>query len=403
MTAQLILKRNRKRRLEQGHPWVYQSEIEQVPDGLSPGDVVDIRNHQGVFLAKGYVNPNSQIIARVLTYDEQEQIDTAFFVRRLQRAKAYRLRWTEGADSCRLIYGEADFLPGLIVDKYDQYLAVQILSFGMEVQKSSLLEGLIQVFHPAGIVFRNDVPVRALEGLDQSVSIAYGDVPDRVTILENGLKFEVDLLGGQKTGYFFDQRENRRTLEPLMTGWGLDGLRGAEMLECFCHTGAFTIHALKYGAQHVTAVDISEPAIEVAEQNAVLNGFSDRVDFMVVNAFDFLRDANQSNQSYDVVLLDPPAFAKSKRAVEGALRGYKEINLRGMRLTREGGYLVTASCSYHVSPTLFQETILDAAADAHKILRLVHWSGAGKDHPTLAGVDEGDYLKFAIYQVFSRK
>jgi 23S rRNA (cytosine1962-C5)-methyltransferase len=410
VTARIYLQRSRRKRLESGHPWVYQSEVEHIEGHLEPGDTVDIFNHKGVFLARGYTNPNSQIIARVLTYQRDKEIDAAFFQERVREAWAYRQRFLDNTKACRAIYGEADFLPGLIVDKYDDILVVQLLAFGMEARKEWILQALLDVFQPRGVFLRNDVPVRRLEGLSLEAGVWFGDVPEEVEIVENGLKFLVDVREGQKTGYFFDQRENRAAIRPLMHSWHRSGSSaldipyadGAEVLECFCHTGSFTVHALHYGAKHVTAVDISEPAIEVARKNVALNGYTDRVQFEVANAFDFLREAEREGKQYDVVILDPPAFAKSRRALEGAVRGYKEINLRGMKLLRDGGYLVTASCSYHMNPDLFRETILSAAVDAHKVLRLVHWSTAGKDHPEIAGVDEGHYLKFAIYEVRRR-
>ncbi|GMA50604.1 SAM-dependent methyltransferase [Alicyclobacillus contaminans] len=399
MTVRLYLKKSRKKRLEHGHPWVYQSEVEGVEGTLTPGCTVEIVNHQGVFLARGYANPQSQIIARVLTYSPSEAVDENLFFTRIRAAWEYRQQFLQDTGACRAIYGEADFLPGLIVDKYNDILVVQILSYGMEVRKDWILQALKDVLQPRGIYLRNDVPVRRLEGLSLEADVWFGDVPDEVEILENGLRIVVNVREGQKTGYFFDQRDNRAAIAPLMRCGA--NQQGARVLECFCHTGGFTVHALHYGAAHVTAVDISEPAIDVARRNAALNGFNN-VEFVVANAFDYLREAERNGQRYDVVILDPPAFAKSRRALEGAIRGYKEINLRGMKLLRDGGFLVTASCSYHMLPDLFQETLLDAALDAHKILRLVHWSGAGKDHPEIAGVPEGHYLKFAIFQVHSR-
>jgi 23S rRNA (cytosine1962-C5)-methyltransferase len=410
MSARIVLRRNRKKRLEAGHPWVYHTEVERIEGDLPPGSTIDIVNHQGMFLAKGYINPQSKITARVLSYSPDEPVDGAFFRNRVQRAWAYRQRFLPDAASCRVIYGEADFLPGLIVDKYDEVLVVQILSLGMETHKEFILQALIDVFHPQGIYLRNDVSVRQLEGLPLETGVWYGTVPQHIEIVENGLRFLADVYEGQKTGYFFDQRENRASIQPLMTGWSgntVDTARtgggdGAEVLECFCHTGSFTTHALHYGAKCVTAVDISQAAIDVAKQNVIMNGYGDNVNFVVANAFDYLRDAEKAGHQYDVVILDPPAFAKSRRTLEGACRGYKEINLRGMKLVRDGGYLVTASCSYHMLPDLFRETLLEAAFDAHKVLRLVHWAGAGKDHPEIAGVDEGHYLKFAIYEVHRR-
>lgn len=409
METKIFLDRNRKKRIEQGHPWVYQSEVARSEGTVEPGSIVEIVNHQGVFLARGYANPMSQIIARVLSYNPAESIDEAFFRRRIQTAWAYRCRHLDNVSSCRVVYGEADFLPGLIVDKYGDYLVVQMLSFGMEAQKQPLLTALLDVLQPKGIYLRNDVPVRRLEGLTEEKGLWYGEVPREIQIEENGLKAWVDVVEGQKTGHFLDQRENRTALKPLLQGWPTDangdGKRGATMLECFCHTGLFTIHALHYGAQQVTAVDISEPAIEMAQRNIALNfspEVAKRATLITANAFDFLREAELRKDLYDIVLLDPPAFAKSKRALPGAVRGYKEINLRGLKLLREGGYLITASCSYHLSPELFRDTVLQAAVDAHKVLRLVHWASAGKDHPELAGVAEGHYLKFAIYEVRSR-
>lgn len=441
MTTRLVLSRQRKRRLEQGHPWVYQSEVDHVDGPLSPGDLVDIVNHQGVFLARGYANPKSQIIARVLTYNPDEAIDEAFFRRRFEQALAYRRRFAANPRYGRAVYGEADFVPGLIVDRYGDVLVVQVLSAGMDRLWPVIESALRAVYQPRGILLRNDVPVRRLEGLDETVRVAWGEVPREIEVEENGLRFIVDPYEGQKTGYFWDQTENRAAIRPLMTGWqetrlarqagmptaaaatasagavpapGAVGagagwtqldphLDGADVLECFCHTGSFTVHALHYGARHVTAVDISEDAIAIARRNVELNGGLDRVTFRVGNAFDVLREADDAGRRYDVVILDPPAFAKSRAALPGARRGYKEINLRAMRILHDGGFLVTASCSFHMSPELFQETILEAATDAHKILRLVHWSGAGKDHPEIAGAREGHYLKFAIYEVRSRK
>lgn len=398
LIATLILQRNRKKRIEAGHPWVYQSEVARLDGQIEPGGIVNIANHQGLFLARGLYNPQSQIVARVLTYDKDEAIDGPFFTRRIRAAWTYRQRFLRDTNACRVVYGEADFLPGLIVDKYGDVLSVQILSLGMDQRQESIRDALIEVFQPSGIFLRGDVPVRKLEGLPLETRVWMGDVPDVVEIKENGLRFLVDVKEGQKTGYFFDQRENRAAIAPLMRGWP----DGARVLECFCHTGAFTMHAMQYGAHHVTAVDSSEPAIEVARQNAQINGFAEQIDFTVANAFDYLREADAQHRQYEIVILDPPAFAKSRNALAGATRGYKEINLRGMKLVTDGGFLVTASCSFHLKPEMFRDMVLAAAVDAHKVLRLVHWSGAGKDHPEIAGVEEGHYLKFAIYQVFSR-
>ncbi|GFN30326.1 class I SAM-dependent rRNA methyltransferase [Paenibacillus xylaniclasticus] len=457
--ATIILSKNRKKRLEDGHPWVYASEIDRMDGEAKPGDVVDIANHQGKYLASGYWNPASQITVRVISYSPDVEMDETFFRERFERCAEHRSRFVEDQD-CRLVYGEADFLPGLVVDRFGGVLVVQILTLGMDVRRDAIVRALANVFAPQGIYERSDVGVRSLEGLEQRTGVLYGDCPRIVEISENGLRLEVDIVEGQKTGYFFDQRENRASIAPLMKGWGSrsgiklqdvtdeSGTRrvpinangkevtfpywdGATVLECFAHTGSFTLHACKYGAKKVTCLDISEHAIETARRNVARNGFEDRVEFVVADAFDYLRQqakgvddraaraavnredggkvdtskklAAGGGRTWDVVVLDPPAFTKTRGAVSGAVRGYKDINLHGLKLVNEGGYLVTASCSYHMKPEQFLATIQEAARDAGKLLRLVEWRAAGKDHPQLLGVSEGHYLKFAIFEVRSKR
>ncbi|GIP57732.1 class I SAM-dependent rRNA methyltransferase [Paenibacillus woosongensis] len=451
----VILQRSRKKRLEQGHPWIYSNEIEKVEGGPQPGGLVSVLDWRGKFLATGYYNPDSQITVRVISYQPLEAMDTAFFIQRFEQCLAHRNRFLQ-EDAYRLVYGEADFLPGLVVDRFGDVLVVQLLTLGMDRCRDSIVEALAAVLQPAGIYERSDVSVRALEGLEEVKGPLYGDPPRHVTVTENGLLIQVDIWQGQKTGYFFDQRENRASIEPLMTGWGErsgvtlqqlpadgGGFRmapvnrkgkevvfpywdGATVLECFSHTGSFTLHACKYGAKKVTCLDISEHAIQSARENVRLNGFEERVEFVVADAFEYLRsqvkgqderrlraadtgkvDTSQpmtagGGRTWDVVILDPPAFAKTKGAVKGACRGYKDINLHGLKLVNEGGYLVTASCSYHMKPELFLQTIQEAAMDAGKVLRLIEWRAAGKDHPQILGVNEGHYLKFAIFEVRSK-
>ncbi|MGF9909923.1 class I SAM-dependent rRNA methyltransferase [Brevibacillus porteri] len=430
--ARVLLNQHRKKRLEVGHPWIFQSEVLEIQGDVEPGEIVEVTNHKGHFLAKGYINPASQMIVRILSYDQKEEIDYDFFLRKIKQAAEFRTRFVDNPRACRVIYGEADFLPGLIVDRYEDTLVVQVLSLGMEKRIDWIRDALVEVFAPTGIYLRNDVPVRELEGLTQGKEVLYGECPREVLIEENGLKYYVDIVEGQKTGFFYDQRENRASIAPLMKGWGenhgitltsmeVDGETkqmpvdkrgkvvknpfwdGAEVLECFTHTGSFTLNACKHGAKKVTALDISDHAIETAKRNITLNGFLHRVDFVVANAFDYLRENVEAGKSWDVVILDPPAFAKSRGAVKGACRGYKDINLNGMKLVRSGGFLVTASCSYHMSPELFLQTIQEAAVDAKKILRLIEWRGAGKDHPQISGADEAHYLKFAIFEVRDRR
>ncbi len=456
MLASVVLQKNRKKRLEQGHPWIYSNEIETTEGDPQPGDLVHVKSHQGRYLATGYYNPASQITVRAVSYREIERMDRAFFAERFRSCLKHRERFLKEGNAYRLVYGEADFLPGLIVDRFDDVLVVQLLTLGMDIRRQDIVDALVEVMNPRGIYERSDVPVRELEGLEQTKGPVYGECPRYVTVRENGLLIRVDIEEGQKTGYFFDQRENRASIEPLMTGWGErsgialqeveeDGRAvmhpvnksgkvvtfpywdGATVLECFSHTGSFTLHACQYGAKKVTCLDISQHAIDSARENVELNGFADRVEFVVDDAFQYLRtqvkgleerqkrasssadkvDTSQKmtaggGRTWDVVILDPPAFAKTKGAVKGACRGYKDINLHGMKLVNEGGYLVTASCSYHMRPDLFLATIQEAAADAGKILRLIEWRAAGKDHPQILGVDEGHYLKFAIFEVRSR-
>jgi 23S rRNA (cytosine1962-C5)-methyltransferase len=402
--ATVFLHQKRKKRLEKGHPWVFRGEIDRMEGEPEPGGIVTVRDHQGRFLAKGYYNAHSQITVRIMTYQEAEEIDQAFFTRRVQEAWDFRRRLVDDTNACRLIYGEADFLPGLIVDKFGEVLVIQILSLGMEVRKDWIVRALKEVLNPQAIYERSDVPVRELEGLEQRTGLLYGELDGLIEIRENGLKMVVDVVGGQKTGYFFDQRENRAAIRDYVK-WSVEGEPGASVLECFAHTGSFTVHAAAFGAKEITCLDVSEHAIDTAIRNVELNGFEDKAEFefVVADAFEQLRVWEREKRQWDVVILDPPAFAKSRHAVPGAVRGYKEINLRGMKLVKDGGFLVTASCSYHMHPELIMETILDAAVDAKKILRLVEYRGAGRDHPKLHGMEENHYLKFAIFEVRSRR
>jgi 23S rRNA (cytosine1962-C5)-methyltransferase len=414
---------NRRKRLEQGHPWIYKSEIQKLEGEFAPEqDLAQVVNHTGHFLALGLYNPNSQIAVRILSY-KNEEINQEWFTERVRQAWQRRTWLLPGVTSCRVIHGEADFLPGVVVDKYEDILVVQLLARGMDKRKEWLFEALETVFNPRGIYERSDVPVRELEGLEQRAGFVGAEFDTVVTIKENDIKITVDVAEGQKTGYFFDQRENRAALKPLMQGWGVkrgvelrEGIPydsrgreiknpfwdGAEVLDCFSHTGSFMLNACSYGAKKVTSVDISDKAIEMARQNALQNGFLHRTDFVQANVFDYLREQVKEGKSWDVVILDPPAFTKNRKALEGALRGYKEINLQGLKLVRPGGILVTASCSYHLSTENFLETVQSAAVDARKVLRLIEFRRAGMDHPVLLGSSETDYLKFAIFEVFER-
>ena len=385
----IYLRRGREQRVLGGHPWVFRSDIERE-DGAADGLPVRVLTSAGRFLAMAVYNPRSQISLRILSRRD-EPIDGAFIRGRVRRALDYRRRFAD-LGSCRLIFAESDGLPAVIADKFGDVIVVQILCLGMERFKGDIVDALAQEFSPRGIYERNDVPVRELEGLSQQTGLLWGEVPDRVEMQENGVRFLVDVKEGQKTGFFLDQKENRAAIAPFVPGM--------RVLDCFTHTGSFALHAARYGAAEVTGVDISEHACACALENARLNGVEDRVRFECANAFDFLRAHQTAKEQYDVVILDPPAFTKTRSAVEGALRGYKEINLRGMKLTRDGGFFVTCSCSQHVTPDLFRGMLMDAQKDAHVQLRQIEWRTQGRDHPILLASPETQYLKCGIFQVF---
>ena len=386
--AKVTLRKTRETRVRGGHPWIYASEVEKVEGAFENGDIVDVHDFRGKYIGRGFYNPQSQLALRILTRND-EPCDRAFFEGRVRDAWEYRQLLCD-PDSCRLIYSESDFLPGLVVDKFGDILVLQSLSLGIERIKDMLCDILMEVVQPAGIWERSDVPVRRLEGLEQTTGLLRGEVPDRVDMVENGIHFLVDVKHGQKTGFFLDQKWNRAALKPLC--------RDARVLDCFCHNGSFSLHAAKYGAKSVLGVDISEEALEVARENARLNGL-DNVSFEAHNCFDLLRDLDDSHEQFDVVILDPPAFTKNKAAVQSAIRGYKEINLRGLKLTRPGGFLVTCSCSQHILPEMFQDIVNQAARDAKKRIRLVEYRTQGYDHPILPQSVETKYLKCMILQV----
>ncbi len=385
----IYLRRGREQRVLGGHPWVFRSDIERE-DGAADGLPVRVLTSAGRFLAMAVYNPRSQISLRILSRRD-EPIDATFIRGRVRRALDYRRRFAD-LNSCRLIFAESDGLPAVIADKFGDVIVLQILCLGMERFKGDIVDALAQELSPRGIYERNDVPVRELEGLSQQTGLLFGEVPDRVEMQENGVRFLVDVKEGQKTGFFLDQKENRAAIAPFVSGM--------RVLDCFTHTGSFALHAAHYGAAEVTGVDISEHACACALENARLNGVEDRVRFECANAFDFLRAHQTAKEQYDVVILDPPAFTKTRSAVEGALRGYKEINLRGMKLTRDGGFFITCSCSQHVTPDLFRGMLLEAQKDARVQLRQIEWRTQGRDHPILLASPETQYLKCGIFQVF---
>lgn len=385
----VILHSGKEQRVYSGHPWVFRSDIAHVKGAFQDGDVVRVESGRGGFLAMAVYNPRSQIALRILSRRE-EPIDRAFIFGRVKRAIDYRRQFAD-LRSSRLLFAESDGLPAVIADAFGDVIVLQSLCLGMEQFKQDIVDALAGELHPRGVYERNDVPVRGLEGMELTTGLLYGEVPDRVELVENGVRFWVDVKEGQKTGFFLDQKENRAAIAPFV--------KDARVLDCFTHTGSFALHAAHYGATDVTGVDISQFACDFATENAKLNGYEDRVRFECANAFDYLKRAQDRHEQYDVVILDPPAFTKTRSNLAGALRGYKEINLRGMKLARDGGYLVTCSCSHHVLPPLFLQMLNDAQKDARVQLRQVEFRTQGRDHPILPASPETQYLKCGIFQV----
>jgi 23S rRNA (cytosine1962-C5)-methyltransferase len=386
----VILKRKIGRRIENGHPWIFANEIDLVEEPVEPGAIVTVFTHDKKFVGKGYINPRSQITVRLLTRHEKEEINEDFFLKRIESAWAYRQKigYTE---NCRLVFGEADGLPALVIDKFNDHFVLQTLSLGIDQWKPAIVKALTHIFRAQKIYERNDVPVRELEGLPQQKGFLSAPFETDILIRENGLTFQIDLENGQKTGYFLDQQDNRKALQHIV--------KDADVLGAFCYTGSFEVHAAHYGARSVLGLDISEQAIVRARRNAELNGLEHKMEFQAVNAFDVLKKWSREQKKYDVVMLDPPAFTKSRENIDKALTGYKEINLRGMKLLRSGGFLVTSSCTNLVSPERFLDTIQSAARDAGKKIRQVVFNAQSPDHPVVWGMENTHYLKFLIVEV----
>ena len=386
----IILNKRIGHRVMNGHPWIFGNEIKEVSGQPAPGDIVEVVFHDGKFAGKGYYNPNSQIQVRLLTRYKTEEINDTFFLHKLQEAWKYRQQLGY-VENCRLIFGEADGLPQLIIDKFNDYFVIQTLALGIDMWKPAIVSAINQIFNPKGIYERNDVPVRELEGLTQQKEFLSDPFDTNIIINENGLQFHVDIANGQKTGYFLDQQDNRKAIQHIV--------KGADVLGAFTYTGTFEIHAAHYGAKSVHGLDISENAIAMCNKNAELNGVADICKFECVNAFDVLKTWVKEGKKYDVVMLDPPSFTKSRANIQKAITGYKEINLRGMKLVKPGGFLVTSSCTNLVQPDLFMEIIQMAAKDARRQLRQVTFQTQSADHPIIHGWENTHYLKFLIVQV----
>lgn len=384
------LKKSKDRRLVSGHLWVFAGEIESQDQGIGSGAIVDIFSSHGNFLARGVYNPNSQIRVRVLTRDRGQEINAAFIHERLLQAWLFRQK-IDYSENCRVVFGESDFLPGLIVDKFGDVLSVQIFSLALEKFKDDVFKSLQEIFSPRAIFERSDVAVRKLEGLEERKGLIFGKLSEDLVIDERGVRFFVDIENGQKTGFFLDQKENRLALKNFV--------KDADVLDCFTYTGSFALFAAHFGAKKVTALDISGSAVAAARRNAELNQLQSVCDFIEANAFDVLKEWSVAGRQFDVVILDPPAFTKTRSQINSAVRGYKEINLRALKMVRPGGFLVTCSCSHFMHPGLFREVIENAAIDAGRVVREIVYQTQAKDHPYLWAMPETLYLKFTVLQV----
>lgn len=397
--AIVTLKKGEGRTLKAGGMWVYDNEIASVAGEFEDGDIVEVRDFDGYCMGCGYINRKSKITLRMLSRKKDAVIDESFMERRVRDAWEYR-RQTIDTSSCRLIFGEADFLPGIVVDKFADVLVVESLALGIDRWKGVIVEALKKVLaedgiHIRGVYERSDAKVRLQEGMERVKGFIGEAFDTKVEIVENGVRYIVDVEDGQKTGFFLDQKNNRAAVGRLC--------KGKKVLDCFTHTGSFALNAGIAGAESVLGVDASQLAVEQARENARLNGLEERVRFECADVFELLPQLERQGERFDVVILDPPAFTKSRNSVKNAAKGYREINLRGMRLVRDGGFLATCSCSHFMEPELFAKTIREAAAGAHRRLRQVEFRTQGPDHPILWAADQSYYLKFYVFQVIGER
>lgn len=398
--ATVILKKGEGRTIKAGGSWIYDNEINEVKGDYENGDLVHVEDFDGYPMGQGFINTRSKITVRMMTRRKDTVIDDAFLEMRVRNAWEYR-KSTVDTSSCRLIFGEADFLPGLVVDKFSDVLVVESLALGIDRLKLTILDLLKKILAEDGITIRgiyerSDAKVRLQEGMERFKGFIGEPFDTKVEIIENGVHYMVDVQDGQKTGFFLDQKYNRLAIQRLCPG--------KKVLDCFTHTGSFALNAGIAGASSVLGVDASELGVAQAEENASLNGLSDRVKFTCADVFDLLPQLESQGEQYDVVILDPPAFTKSRNSIKNAVKGYREINLRGMKLVKDGGYLATCSCSHFMDPELFAKTIREAAAGVHKRLRQVEYRTQAADHPILWEKDQSSYyLKFYIFQVCDEK
>ena len=395
MEAIVTLKKGEGRTIKAGGMWVFDNEIANIMGEFENGDMVIVQDFDGYKMGKGFINTNSKITIRLMTRNSEEKINEEFLMMRVRNAWEYRKK-TVDTSSCRIIFGEADFLPGLVVDKFSDVLVVQSLALGIDRLKYTILDSLVKVLKEDGIEIRgiyerSDAKVRTNEGLERIKGFIGEEFDTKVEIVENGVHYLVDVKDGQKTGFFLDQKYNRLAIQRLC--------KDAKVLDCFTHTGSFALNAGIAGAASVLGVDASQPAVDQATENATLNGLSDVVKFQCLDVFELLPELERKKEQFDVVILDPPAFTKSRNSIKNAVKGYREINLRAMKLVKDGGFLATCSCSHFMSYELFTKTINEAARNVHKRLRQVEFRTQAPDHPILWAADESYYLKFYIFQV----
>lgn len=402
ITATVRIKKGQGRTLKAGGAWIYDNEIDTIAGDFQNGELVSVEDFDGFFLGQGFINTNSKLTVRMLSRKKGAVIDDAFLEMRVRNAWEYR-KATVDTSSCRIIFGEADFLPGIVIDKFSDVLVVESLALGIDRLKPVIVEMLKKVLSEDGITIRgvyerSDAKVRLQEGMERYKGFIGEPFDTKVEIVENGVRYMVDVEDGQKTGFFLDQKYNRLAVQNLCRRILPD-----KVLDCFTHTGSFALNAGLAGSKEVLGVDASQLAVDQASENAQLNGIGDRVHFECADVFDLLPRLEQEGQKFDVVILDPPAFTKSRNSIKNAVKGYREINLRGMKLVKDGGYLATCSCSHFMDPELFTKTIREAAGNVHKRLRQVEYRTQASDHPILWAADESYYLKFYIFQVCDEK
>ena len=400
--AYITLKKGGGRTLKAGGAWIYDNEIDSVTGDVADGELVHVHDFDGYYMGIGFINRKSKITVRMMSRVKGTQIDDAFIKMRVKNAIDYRMAVIKEEDrsAFRVIFGEADWLPGIVIDKFSDILVVQSLALGIDNFKLKIVEFAREIlgeygYNIRGVYERSDAKVRDLEGMPRIKGFIGDEFETKVQIEENGVRYIVDVQDGQKTGFFLDQKYNRASIRPIC--------KGARVLDCFTHTGSFALNAGMAGAQEVTGVDASELAVNQAAENARLNGIDDIVKFECRDVFELLPELEKKGEKFDVVILDPPAFTKSRESVKKAVRGYREINLRAMKLVKDGGFLATCSCSHFMEPELFTKTIGEAAHDVHKRLRQVEYRTQCSDHPILWAADESLYLKFYIFQVVEEK